>query len=295
MVDLDTLASLDSLIWLQTGQAVAERFTLHQSSVSRNQQRCTELFGVQMQKVEGEWSVLGDSTILNLEREVHQMARVLGHRPLRLEATYWSGPLLCSPTPEGWLLGTSNIVGVPRNLKLVRERVVDAWLAGLPDLPEQDDPDLTAIVLSTMPVHCLVAANHPLAQQPFEASRLSDFPSLALPENSYPKVEAGLKAMGLWSSPVRMTRYRRDRWEGLTETAATIGYGTALSEELARRHGQPPQVRLPINLPFHSGEALVVRRELVNQPVIQQLISTLRERLQPFSACFPEIQLVNDN
>ena len=220
---------------------------------------------------------------------MHQHARFQGQRPLRLEATDWSGPLLCTPTPPGWVLGLCNIMGIARNLQLVRERIVDAWLCGLRDLPDPHDPDLTAIVLSTMPVYCTVAAGHPLLRRdPLDLEALADFPSLALPEGAYPKVEEGLKAMGLWSTPVRMGRYRRDRWEGLTESAATIGYATALSLEL---YGEGQEI-LPITLPFHSGEALVVRREFATSPQIQALIELVRTRLQPYCERYPEIQLV---
>ena len=294
MVELDALATLDSLIWLQTGEEVAQRFRFNQSTVSRHQRKCSELFGITLRKIAREWHVVGDTTLLNLERRVHQQARFQGQRPLRLEATYWSGPLLCTPPPPGWLLGLCNIVGIARNLQLVRERIVDAWLCGLPDLPEPEDPDLTAIVLSTMPVHCTVAEGHPLLlRHPLELEHLADFPSLALPEGAYPKVEQGLKAMGLWSTPVRMGRYRRDQWEGLTESAATIGYATALSLELCRDPSGPGQAILPITLPFHSGEALVVRREFATSPQIQELIALVRTRLQPYCERHPEIKLVD--
>ena len=79
-----------------------------------------------------------------------------GRRPLRLEATYWSGPLLCTPVPDSWILGLANIVGVPRNFQLVRERIVDVCLTGLPDCPPAGDPELTSIALSKMPVFFVV-------------------------------------------------------------------------------------------------------------------------------------------
>ena len=146
--------------------------------MSRNQRKCAQ----------AEWHVLGDPTLLNLERRVHQHARFQGQRPLRLEATYWSGPLLCTPTPPGWVLGLCNIVGIARNVQLVRERIVDAWLCGLPDLPDPNDPDLTAIVQTTMPVHCTVAAGHSLLRRdPLDLEALADFPSLALPKGPTPR------------------------------------------------------------------------------------------------------------
>ncbi len=39
MVDLDALTTLDSLIWKQTGEEVAQRFQFNQSTVGRRQLR----------------------------------------------------------------------------------------------------------------------------------------------------------------------------------------------------------------------------------------------------------------
>ena len=120
MVDLDALTALDALQWLRTCEEVSKRFGLSQATVSRQSRKCLDLFGLDLQRFEGEWNTVGDSTILALERGVHQVARWQGRRPLRLEATYWSGPLLCTPVPDSWILGLANIVGVPRNFQLVR-------------------------------------------------------------------------------------------------------------------------------------------------------------------------------
>ena len=288
MIDQESLAALDGLLWLRSGEAVAERLNLSQPTVSRHARRCLKLFEIDVRKLDGEWDLIGDEPLLAAERRVHQEARWRGHRPLRLEATYWSGPLLCNPVPEGWLLGLCNIVGIERNFDLLRQRVVDAWLAGLPDLPEPDDPDLTSFTLSHMPVHCVVQDNHPLLRaSSLSFKDLQPYPSLALPEGAYPKVEAALKSVGLWSSPVRMKRYDRRRWEGQTEQQLTIGYATCLSLEVSGAGMR----RLPLQLPFQSGEALVVRREFSTTETFARLKHTLVERLTVLAAHHPEISL----
>lgn len=290
MVDLDTLASLDGLLWLQTGEEVARRFDLSQSSVSRNARRCIELFGLKLSKREGEWDLSADDPILAAERRVHQLARWHQRRLLRLEATYWSGPLLATPAPLGWMLGRNNIVGVSRNLELLRQRIIDVWLTGLPDVPDRDDPDFLSVPLSTMPVHCVVQADHPLLRQPrLSFDDLAAYPSLALPAGAYPKVEAALRQVGLWTTPVRMQRYDHSRWEGKTEAELTIGYATALSLTVA---GQGMR-RLPLQLPISSGDALVVRREFAGSELLRQLHQTLLRRLQRLAARHPEIQVLH--
>ncbi|MCP9830626.1 hypothetical protein KBY80_04385 [Synechococcus sp. JJ3a-Johnson] len=81
MVDLDALTALDALQWLRTGEEVSKRFAISAASVSRQSRKCLDLFGLDLQRVDGEWNTLGDSSILLLERRVHQTARWMGRRP----------------------------------------------------------------------------------------------------------------------------------------------------------------------------------------------------------------------
>ena len=288
MLSLEVLASLDLSIWMRSGECAGQRLQINQSSVSRNCRRALHLFQLKLHREDQEWSVQGDTTLLQLERRVHQLARWQAMAPLRLEATYWSGPLLASPPPPGWLLGNCDIVGVGLPLALLKDGLIDAWIAGGPDWPEPDDPDLATLPLCSYPVHLVVGENHPLLRQPcINWDDVAAFPSLALPAGTYPKVEACLQELGLWNSPVRMRRYRRDRWEGKTELDLTIGYATVLSELVAGA-----QRRLPLNLPLNSGESLVVRREFARHPSTLALAAELLRRLEPFAADAAEISLL---
>ena len=119
---------------------------------------------------------------------------------------------------------------------------------------------------------------------------IAQYPTLALPEDSYPLVEQALRSIGLWSDPVRMQRYRRDLWEGRAETELTIGYGTPLSMEI--NGGE--LVRLPLNLPFDSGEAVVVHRDFAADPELQALVQHLQERLHYLARGIPELRLISE-
>lgn len=289
MVDQDCLAALDALLWLRTGDEVVRRFGFSEAAVSRRSRRCLELFDLELQRIDGEWCTVGQHPLLPLEREIHQLARWQGLRPLRLEATYWSGPLLCTPPPPGWMLGLSNIVGMTRNLQLLRERIVDAFVAGLPDRPPAGDPDLSVIVLSDMPVFFVVRPDHPLADRTsLSLADIAQYPTLALPEGAYPLVEQALRAIGLWNDPVRMGRYRRERWEGKAEADLCIGYGTPLSMAISGGH----LVRLPLELPFRSGDALVVRRTFANHPRLQALRDHLLARLRDLAVQHPDLRVI---
>ena len=290
MVDLDSLAALDGLQWLRTVTEVASRFNISPPTVSRHTKKCLNLFGLRLERINGEWITLGDRSILHMERHVHQTARWLGYRPLRLEATYWSGPLLCTPAPQGWMLGLCNIVGIQRNFQLVRERIVDACITGLPDLPASNDKELTSIQLSSMPVFFVANPEHPIRQtHQLAYSDIAMYPTLGLPEGAYPAVQRSLQSIGLWNDVVRMSRYRQSLWEGKSEAELTIGYGTALSMEISGAN----LIRLPLHCPFVSGEALVVRREWLDHPRLVDLRHTILQRLVPWTQKHPEINLCN--
>lgn len=287
MVEQDVLDALDGLQWLGCGEEVAKKWAISQPTVSRYCARALGIFGLLLERRHGEWDLIGDQTVLRLEREVHQTARGLGFRALRLEATYWSAPLLCSDLPPGWMLGRSDIVGIQRNIQLLQDRIIDAWIAGMPDLPTAEQPDLAVIPLSKMPVYFTCAPDHPLLNRPnITYADIAEFPSLGLPSGSYPLVEQALKGLGLWNDGVRMKRYKRETWEGKSEAELTISYGTPLS--LAISGGRLR--RLPLKLPFDSGDALVVHNDLLTNPSVAALIDHLRQGIQALRAAHPELE-----
>ena len=278
LIELPVLEAFDALLWLRAAEQVERRYGTTEATTSRYRKRCLKLFGLTMERRQGEWELIGDTRLLLRERQVHQEARWRGYRPLRLEGTYWSAPLLSSPALEGWLLGVSNIVGVRRTFQLVEERIVDALITGLPDLPTNRTPDLVAIPIIRMPVFFVVAPGHPLlGRDQLSVEAIAEFPSLALPEGSYPLVEQALRSLGLWNDGVRMARYRRDLWEGRAEQELVVGYGTALSLAVSG----DTLCRLPLQLPFASGDALVVRREYAQHPSLQALLVELHRCYLP--------------
>lgn len=272
------LEAFDALLWLRSALAVESRCGVSEATTSRYRKRCLQLFDLAMERRQGEWELIGDTSLLERERQVHQQARWRGHRPLRLEATYWSAPLLEAPPLPGWLLGASNIVGVGRLFQLLEQRIVDALLIGLPDQPTAANPELLTIPVVRMSVFYVVGPDHPLLNRPrLSVADLAEFPSLALPEGSYPLVEQALRRLGLWNDGVRMARYRRDLWEGRAEQELVVGYCTSLSLAVSGENLR----RLPLQLPFASGDALVVRREHGAHPRLRALLEQLHCRYAP--------------
>ncbi|MFZ0407501.1 MAG: LysR substrate-binding domain-containing protein [Cyanobium sp.] len=286
MVGLEVLEALDGIQWLGSGEETSKRFAISQPTISRHCKKALTTFGLSLQRQNGEWDIIGDQTFLRMERKIHQLARRSGYRQLRLEATYWSAPTLCTTIPPNWMLGRSNIVGIKRNFQLLQERIVDCWIAGLPDVPTSAQPDLVHIPLTRLPVFFTCAPEHPLLQrQRLDYSDIAKFPTLALPSGSYPLVEEALKRIGLWNDGVRMTRYRRDKWEGKSEEELVVGYGTSLSMKASGG----ALCRLPLFLPFDSGDVLITQRDFLAHPALSELHNRILSRARAIAQEHPEM------
>jgi len=134
MVSLDLLSSFDGMIWLQSGKKVGALFDQHQTTISRNQKKCAQAFGIKLQKISSCWQPQEDSLLLQLERKVHQLARLQGKSSLRLDANRWLDSSLFDPPPDGWLIGSANNLSDPHSLECLQQRIVDVCLCPLNDL-----------------------------------------------------------------------------------------------------------------------------------------------------------------
>ncbi len=290
MVPVDLLEALDGLIWLRTGHRVAARFNINQSTVSRNSKKCAQEFLVSLVRRNSEWSLDGDSKLLNLERYVHQVSRWLGNKPLRLEAQHWSAPLLCTPTPTGWIAGNFNYLGYERPLQLLKERIIDAWITSYPDALSDDDPDFTAIRLSRMPLNMVVQEGHPLLELGSQITYddIARFPSLPLPSGSFPRVQKVLKEIGLWQNSLVPTEFD---WRGRSDIEdLMVGFSTPLTLPM---YGDTYKV-LPLQVPVDVGDALVVAREWADSIQIRTLVLLLQSRIESLAKALSGVEVLYD-
>lgn len=290
MVEQDCLASMDGLIWLRTGHQVATKFNQHQTTVSRNSRKCAKAFKVFLERLNSEWQVVGDLKLLNLERRVHQYVRFHNGDSLRLDAQHWSGSLLGTPPPSGWILGNLNFLEYQRPLQLIQERIIDAWISSYPDTPS-NDPGLATIHLSKMPMLLVVNAGHPLLElgDAVTFQDVSRYPLLPLPDHGFPKFEQTLRACGLSLDPSQSDRQSHGTGAGPGPIEdLMVGFSTPLTLPL---YGESCQV-LPLRLPIEVGDALVVRREWTHYPQIQRLTDYLLNRLTELALTTPDLTVL---
>ena len=139
MVSQDLLSSFDGMIWLQSGKKVGTLFEQHQTTISRNQKKCAQVFGIKLQKISSYWEPQEDSQLLQLERFVHQVARFQGKSSLRLDVNRWLDSSIFNPPPPGWLIDSANYLSNPHSLKCLQQRIVDVCLCPLTDLPVETE------------------------------------------------------------------------------------------------------------------------------------------------------------
>lgn len=160
------MAALDLSLWLGTSEAAARLLHLNQSTVSRQRRLAMQGLDLQLLRQGSERMLLGDRELLAAERLVHQLARLKGKAPLRVDGTYASGPWFLADPVAGWIRGNFDLPGREVPLRLLRKRVIDAWVASYqPDLPDADDPDWWVLDLTRQPVRLLAAPDHPLARE----------------------------------------------------------------------------------------------------------------------------------
>ena len=77
--------------------------------------------------------------MLQLERSVHQVARLKSIRSLRLEATLSAETNLPEDTADEWIVGTSRLQNPQHFSQLLKQGVIDAWLTSWSASERVDD------------------------------------------------------------------------------------------------------------------------------------------------------------
>ena len=247
---------------------------------------CAEVFSLRLRRHQGEW-ITEPCLLLQMEREIHQMARLLGQHPLRLEGFPCGAAPLLRPPPPGWTIGPQDMVGTGAPLTLLRERVIDAWLTdAADDLPETPDFPLVVWPLGRQPITVMADPNHPLAGE--KAVSFSDvlrFPLPILCAKGYPRSHAICNGLGLGSLELAMRRYDPDCWEGQTADAVSLIYTSPLNT-----WSSPDLVPLDSPLLFSNRLALVCRADVGEHARLHDLHCLLLARLQHLQNHHPRLE-----
>jgi hypothetical protein len=284
MVSLEELSALDLQIWLRNGQYAAGAARCNQSTICRRVERTLKGFGLSLARRGGEWTLYGNPLLLTMEREIHQLARFLGQEPLRLEVSPLMAPLVAEPIPRGWLLGRNDAIGMVCPLRLLRQRVIDAWLIdNTMDLPPREDAEIARFDLGRYPLGLAASPDHPLVgERGVSFDDLRRFPVPQLPPELFPNTSGHLADLAFGGPLQLLRRYDPADWEGRTADGASLTYATPFN--LA----QHPDLRRIDSVPLLiNGVSLVVRRDRIEMAPILALKQLLEARLRQLA---PKLQ-----
>jgi len=168
MVSEEQLAALDLTLWLGSTERAAEFDFSNQSTVSRRHHKVLHQFGIELKRTKTELEASGDLQLLDMERQVHQMARLKRRRNLRLQVPFW---VLNSPgliPPEGWRMNPKRANhSCADPVTLVREHVLDACLATPTQIPAVRD-DLFILKLHHRPIDLTLLVRNDQSQSDLE-------------------------------------------------------------------------------------------------------------------------------
>ena len=165
-----------------------------------------------------------------------------------------------------------------------------SWIATYPDLPDDDDPNFACFHLTRYPLGLAVPDGHPLLA--LGASiRLQDvdpYPTVALDDGAFPKVQAALEALQLWNRSLP-----RGSRVSLEATGVSLADPLAVAPaSLFNCHLLPGSWRLlPLELGMVSGDSLIVRRDYADHPRLKALLVHLRQRAAELAALHGEVSL----
>ena len=285
MISVEELDALDLLIWLGRGEDAALRQACNQSTISRRCQAALRTFDLRLHRNSDGWPCTRRHDLLRRERQLHQLYRLRSGLPLRLDASLLAAPLLHGGIPQGWMAGPLDEVGWQRPLQLLQEHILDAWITGMgQELEGCADPWFVCIPLLQTPLQLQANQNNPLLQEAnLQIGDLAGIPRLAPRPGSYPHTEQQLGSWRQQQQPLLLESQarRRSHPQGQRQLSCNhvLHYGTVLS--LMR---QPALRPLALDLGVLAEASLVVHRDVLEQPPVQELLSLLQLRARTLAA-----------
>jgi len=166
MLSQEELESFDFLQWLGTGALAARQLCCNQATVSRHAVHVQKTLGISLQRLpSGTYGVTGNDRLLKLERQVHQVARLLGRRSMRLHLITGKGHLSMG-LPHGWCSNPPcPLEAQVDGAALLDGYVLDACIMQRPQVASLDSERYCVVELLNSPLFLVANGAHALTQE----------------------------------------------------------------------------------------------------------------------------------
>jgi len=279
MVTPEELEALDLMCWLRNGDAAARLAFCNQSTISRRSQQALQAFNPFPGHGPGSHSLAGPRTLLQMERELHQLYRLSGRSRLRLHAPYWASRVLGHQLHATWIVNPAREKeSVGAALDLLEDRVIDAMIAEASQRPDDHDPKFVCFDLYEVP---LVLCADVLARNQFNECLHSDKNlsfddvkslSFVIPQEFLSPESKGCVFQlfnHLYGDGLDVDCGSDQRPEERSPVTFLMAHHTSAFEDFHR------YARIDSGCGFRAKESLVVLRGLEDSPGIICLLETL--------------------
>lgn len=284
MVTLEQLAALDLVIWLGSSDRAAAFSHANQSTISRRSRAALQMFGLHLHRGRLGRSCEGDMTLLQLQRLVHQHARLQGRQPLRLQMPYWTRRIEAIAIPAGWCATPPDpALACEDPIGLLRDRVIDACVITSCQLPFKRD-DLLLLELYRRPIELTLFSQNQDGSELDRLRRHRDHGALRLESISFLPDSCSRNAARLFevltgTAPPNHSCRQRIQAEQ-EEGGVSVAFLTPEMRAVQRRPWRVDDA-LEANL---YVERLAVLAEHAQQPAVLQLLDQLVPTLASLSA-----------
>lgn len=290
---IDGLPIMDLLEVNPSTCEVAEWSRCNQSSVSRIYRHVSGCLDLGFRKAGGVYQAHRNQELLLALRQAAQLRRLSKgcQQHLQWVGDPWNGLALsrlgdAMPMPRWWL-------GEHRTLHLLQRRVIDlAVIRGLEILPpgwgNSHSPfyfgDWAAVGLVRQPVELAARPDHPLCRREgLLQQELTGLQVLTASPDPFPVQSRSLQRLGLHPHRLRIDRYCPSQWEG--GLAGELLLPTTPISRWAVPHLE--LTPLPIATGITEMDLVLVARDLLLQPPVQDLINAIREAYRQAYAHLP--------
>jgi hypothetical protein len=288
MISQHELESFDLLQWLGTGELAASQLCCNQATVSRHAHHVQQTFGISLKRLPGgAYGITGNDRLLKLERQVHQVARFLGRRPMRLHLITGKGHL-AKGLPQGWCCNPpSRLEPWVDGAALLDSYVLDACIMQRPQVVSLYPQRFCVIELLSSPLYLVSNGSHALSHEKgIKAADLASQTELihlhVLPVATRLATEQ-LHASLIGEQRQVVTQLSKATYLGECPITAKVYYVNALGLGLQDR------VCIDFDVKYTTSDYLVILRENMEAPGIQLLLDQLRLSLRARANRVPQL------
>jgi hypothetical protein len=256
--------------------------------VSRHANHVQQTFGISLNRLPGgAYGMTGNDRLLGLERQVHQVARFLGRRPMRLHLITGKGHL-AKGLPQGWCCNPpSRLEPWVDGAALLDSYVLDACIMQRPQVVSLNSQRFCVIELLSSPLYLVSNGSHALSHEKgIKAADLASQTELihlhALPVATRLATEQ-LHASLIGEQRQVVTQLSKATYLGECPITAKVYYVNALGLGLQDR------VCIDFDVKYTTSDYLVILRENMEAPGIQLLLDQLRLSLRARANRVPQL------